>query len=116
MKYYDTQFDEIILTFTNQNSRKFEIPDKINSLLTNRSYVLFYRNKKRKMYTRICGFFFFFLIFFFFFFFSFARNYRKHLLGTGLDPLKTAAKKVVNKVAGGTGEVIRNKYVDKIVK
>ena len=108
MKYYDTQFDEIILTFTNQNSRKFEIPDKINSLLTNRSYVLFYRNKKRKMYTRICGVFFFF--------FSFARNYRKHLLGTGLDPLKTAAKKVVNKVAGGTGEVIRNKYVDKIVK
>ena len=105
MKYYDTQFDEIILTFTNQNSRKFEIPDKINSLLTNRSYVLFYRNKKRKMYTRICGVFF-----------SFARNYRKHLLGTGLDPLKTAAKKVVNKVAGGTGEVIRNKYVDKIVK
>ena len=105
MKYYDTQFDEIIITFTNQNSRKFEIPDKINSLLTNRSYVLFYRNKKRKMYTRICVFFF-----------SFARNYRKHLLGAGLDPLKTAAKKVVNKVAGGTDEVIRNKYVDKIVK
>ena len=109
MKYYDTQFDEIIITFTNQNSKKFEIPDKINSLLTKRSYVLFYRNKKKKMYTRIYGFFFFF-------FFSFARNYRKHLLGTGLDPLKTAAKKVVNKVAGGTGEVIRNKYVDKIVK
>ena len=106
MKYYDTQFDEIILTFKNQNSRKFEIPDKINSLLTNRSYVLFYRNKKRKMYTRICVFFFL----------LFARNYRKHLLGTGLDPLKTVAKKVVNKVAGGTGEVIRNKYVDKIVK
>ena len=106
MKYYDTQFDEIILTFTNQNSRKFEIPDKINSLLTNRSYVLFYRNKKRKMYTRICVVFFL----------LFARNYRKHLLGTGLDPLKTVAKKVVNKVAGGTGEVIRNKYVDKIVK
>ena len=109
MKYYDTQFDEIIITFTNQNSKKFEIPDKINSLLTNRSYVLFYRNKKKKMYTRI-------YVLFFFFFFSFARNYRKHLLGTGLDPLKTAAKKVVNKVAGGTGEVIRNKYVDKIVK
>ena len=108
MKYYDTQFDEIIITFTNQNSKKFEIPDKINSLLTNRSYVLFYRNKKKKMYTRI------YVFFFFFFFFS--RNYRKHLLGTELDPLKTAAKKVVNKVAGGTGEVIRNKYVDKIVK
>ena len=97
MKYYDTQFDEIILTFTNQNSRKFEIPDKINSLL-----------RKGKFIQGFAGFFFFF--------FSFARNYRKHLLGTGLDPLKTAAKKVVNKVAGGTGEVIRNKYVDKIVK
>ena len=36
--------------------------------------------------------------------------------GTGLDALKTASKKVVNEVAGATGEVIRNKYAEKIVK
>ena len=43
---FNTQFDEIIITFMNQNGRKLEIPDKVNSLLTNRSYVLFYRTKK----------------------------------------------------------------------
>ena len=49
-------------------------------------------------------------------FFSFARNYRKHRTGTGLDSLKTTSEKVVNKVTGATGEVIRNKYTEKIVK
>ena len=42
----------------NQNGRKLEIPDKVNSLLTNRSYVLFYRTKKIKY---IQGLVFFFI-------------------------------------------------------
>ena len=102
---FNTQFDEIIITFMNQNGRKLEIPDKANSLLTNRNYVLFYRTKKIKYIQGLV-------------FFSFARNYRKHMTktGTGLDALKTASKKVVNEVAGATGEVIRNKYAEKIVK
>ena len=38
-------------------------------------------------------------------FLSVARKYKKRLLGTGLDALKTASKKVVHK----TGEFIGNK-------
>ena len=50
-------------------------------------------------------------------FLSFARNfsnkYRKQLLDTGLDDLKTASRKVVYKAAGGTGEFIGNKIAKK---
>ena len=57
-------------------------------------------------------------------FLSFARNlcnkYGKEFLDTatktGLDALKTASKKVVHKAAEATGEFIRNKIANKIVK
>ena len=45
-------------------------------------------------------------------FLSFAKKYKKQLLDTGLDSLKTASKKVVDK----TGEFVGNKIPDKIVK
>ena len=32
-KTYNTEFDEIIITFTNQNGRPLEIQDKVNSTL-----------------------------------------------------------------------------------
>ena len=38
------------------------------------------------------------------------------LLNTGLDALKTASKKVVQKAAKATGKFIGNKIADKIVK
>ena len=47
---------------------------------------------------------------------SFKRKYRKKLLGTGLDALKTVSKKVVHKAAEATSEVIGNKIADKIVR
>ena len=51
---------------------------------------------------------------------SFARGffnkYRKELLDTGLDTLKTASKKVIYKAAEATGEFIGNKIADKIAK
>ena len=51
---------------------------------------------------------------------SFARNilnkYKKQLLYTGLDALKTASKKVFHKAAEGTGEVIGNKIADAVTK
>ena len=37
-------------------------------------------------------------------FLSFTRKYRKKLLDTGLDALKTASKKLVHKAAAATGE------------
>ena len=37
MKTYNTEFDEIILTFTDQNGRPLEIEDKVNlTLLINK--------------------------------------------------------------------------------
>ena len=51
---------------------------------------------------------------------SFARNlsnkYRKQLLDTVPDPLKSASKKVVHKAVKATGESIGNKIEDKVVK
>ena len=49
-------------------------------------------------------------------FLSFARNYKKQLSEIGLDSLKTASRKVIDKTAEGTSEFIGNKYADKIVK
>ena len=43
-------------------------------------------------------------------FLSFARKYKKQLLDTGLDFLKTASKKVVHK----TGEFLENKIFDAV--
>ena len=53
-------------------------------------------------------------------FLSFARNlskkYKKWLLNTGLDPLKTASKKVVHKAAESTVKMKLNKIADAISK
>ena len=43
---------------------------------------------------------------------SFARKYKKQLLDTGLDTVKTASKKVVHKA----GEFIGNKITDVVTK
>ena len=45
-------------------------------------------------------------------FLSFARKYKKQLLDTGLDSLKTASKKVLHKA----GEFLGNKVVDAVTK
>ena len=57
-------------------------------------------------------------------FLSFGRNlynkYRKQLLDaatkTGLNPLKTATKKVEQKAAEATGELIGHRIVNKVIK
>ena len=51
LKTYDTDFDEIIITFTDQNSRPLEIEDKVNLtlLLIKRNDLIFYRTKNKKM-------------------------------------------------------------------
>ena len=47
---YNTWFDEIILTFTDQNRRPLEIEDKVNlTLLINRNAMIFYRTKNQKI-------------------------------------------------------------------
>ena len=49
-------------------------------------------------------------------FLLFPRKYRKQLLHTRLDALKTASKKVVHKVAEATGEFLGNKIADGVAK
>ena len=47
---------------------------------------------------------------------NFSNKYRKLLLGTGLNALKTACKKTLHKVAKAAGKFIGNKIADKVVK
>ena len=49
---------------------------------------------------------------------SFARKYKKQLLGTGLDSLKTASKQVVHKVGEFLGNKVflGNKITDTVTK
>ena len=49
-------------------------------------------------------------------FLSFARKYKNQLSEIGLDSLKTASRKVIDKTAEGTSEFIGNKFADQIVK
>ena len=54
LKTYSTQFDEIIVTFTDQNGRLLGIADKINLTLTLNivelsNTTIFYRNKNKNM-------------------------------------------------------------------
>ena len=51
LKTYNTDFDEIIITFADQNFRPSEVEDKVNLtlLISNRNNVLFYRTKNKKI-------------------------------------------------------------------
>ena len=49
-------------------------------------------------------------------FLSFARKYRKQLLDTGLNALKTASKEVVHEAAEATSEPTGNKIFDAVAK
>ena len=48
---YNTEFDEIIIRFTDQNGRLLEREDKVSilCLLINRINAMFYRMKSKKM-------------------------------------------------------------------
>ena len=51
LKTYGTEFDEIIITFTDQNGRPLEIEDKVNLtlLINNRNDSIFYSTKNKKI-------------------------------------------------------------------
>ena len=51
LKTLNTEFDEIIITFTNQNDRPLEIEVKVNLtlLIKKRIATIFYRTKNKKM-------------------------------------------------------------------
>ena len=67
----NTEFDEIIITFMDQNGRPLEIEDKANLILLNK--MMWYSIEPRtKKHVKEYGFL------------SFARKYIKQLLDTGL--------------------------------
>ena len=67
LKTYNTEFDEIIITFTDQNGRPLETEHKVNLKLL--------------IYVKGYGFL------------SFLRKYKKHLLDKGLDASKKSSPK-----------------------
>ena len=91
LKTYNTEFDEISIRFADQNGRPLEIEDKVN--------LAFYRTKNKKIRERIWTL-------------SFGRKYKKELLDTGIDALKSVSKKVVHKA----GEFIGSKIADTVTK
>ena len=104
MKTYNTEFNEIIITFTDQNDRPLEIEDKVN--------LTFYKIEDEKIHQRAwiiiiheksiqhIG----------------KNNYWILLLKKELDALKPAFKKVFHKASEARGEFKGNKIADKIVK
>ena len=99
MKTYNTEFDEIIITFTEKIDLIWHclLINRTDTLLEISNVTIFYRTKnKKKGYG----------------FLLFARKCRKQLLDTGLDALKAASKTVVHK----TDEVLGNKIVEPVTK
>ena len=78
LKTFNTDFDEIVITLTDQNGRPLNIEDKVN--LTLRRYSL---EQTTRNYVNGYGFL------------SFLRQYKKQLLNARLNSLDTASKRVV---------------------
>ena len=55
LKTHKTEFDNIIIKFTDQNNTPSKIEDKVNLTLplTNRNNMLFDKTKKKKLFLRI---------------------------------------------------------------
>ena len=50
LKTYNTKFDDIIMTFTNQNSRPLEKEVKVNLTLLIKNDGIFYRTRNKKIF------------------------------------------------------------------
>ena len=109
LKTYNTDFDNITITFTDQNCRLLDIEDKLNfTLLIKKIEMTRYSiEPKTRKYFKRCGFLLFGR--------KSSNMYGKKVLKaatkTGLDGLKTATKIVAHK----GGEFIRNKITKKII-
>ena len=112
LKTYNTKFDKIIITFTDQNGRPVEIKDKVNlTFLINRDDALFYETKNKKIHQRIwifviCK--------------KSIQQLRKNnywiLLLKQYWMLWKLFQKIVYKTAEATGEFTENKVDEKTVK
>ena len=101
LKTYNTEFDEFIITFVEQNARPLEIEDKINLKLLINKYKwreILYQEEENILRDMD--------------FYHLRENIKKQLfLNGGLDSLKNVSKQVVHKV----DEFIGNKVADEAV-
>ena len=113
MNTVNTEFTYVEVWFTDQASRALKIEDNINlknNYWINITKLRYSTEPKFRKYVKGYDFL------------SFARKfgdkYGKKLIDTatktGIDAAKTASKRVVQKTAEATGDLIRNKIADKI--
>ena len=102
MKTYNTEYDEIIVTFTEKNGRLSEVEINLiwHCLLIKRNNAIIYRTKSKKICLKSTDFYYL------------RENIGKRLLDTGKDSLKNASKKVVYKA----DKCLENKIKDAITK
>ena len=82
LKTYNADFEEIVVTLMDQNGRPIEIEERVNlTLLINKRMTQRSLEPRTRKYVKGYRSL------------SFARKYKKQLLGTGLDALKTASKR-----------------------
>ena len=108
---FNSEYDEIVVWFTDQNSKPLEIEDRINLTMVIKCIKIRYSIEPRD---RICVKGYGFM--------SFARSmsnkYGKKLVDTAkksaTDAIKTASKRAIQKTAEATGDLVGNKIADKI--
>ena len=109
LKTANAEFSFIEIWFTDQNKRPLEIEDNVNiTLIIGTGW---YKNEnslepKDRKYVQGCGFLSFATIF--------GDKYGKKLIlhtKAGIDAGKTASKRVVQKAAESTGDLIGNKII-----
>ena len=112
-KITNAEFSFIEIWFIDQNNRSLEIEDNVNITLiigTGQLKMRYSLESKYRKYVQAYGFLLFAR--------KFGDKYGKKLMDTvtktGIDDAKTASKRVVQKTAEATGDLIGNKKADKI--
>ena len=107
LKTFNSEYDDIVVWFADQNSKPLEIENRINLTMVIKQCI-----KMRYSTEHIKGYGFM----------SFARSisnkYGKKLVDTAKksapDAIKTASKRAIQKTAEATGDLVGNKIADKI--
>ena len=117
LKTFNSEFQDIEVWFTDQNSKPLEIEDKTNLTMVIKASIIKMRysiEPRDRIYVKGYGFL------------SFAKNmgkslnnkYGQKLLDSAkkstTDAIKTASKRAIQKTAEATGDLIGNKIADKI--
>ena len=112
LKTFNSEYDEIIVWFTDQNSKPLEIEDRINltMIIKLRIKMRYSIEPRDRVYIKGYGFMPFSK--------SMSNKYGKKLVDTAekptIDAIKTASKRAIQKTAEAAGDLVGNKIADKI--